>query len=168
MGEGEGSFATFREFTVFRSSLPSEFTSDHNFFTLLWWVPTSGLQKCSNLHNLPRSLTSVIWLSLNSYSLEFKNLNCLKFEDTGKITEIKWPLFDRYGVFHLPKDSGKFRKLWWEMSIGKGRVPFDTLVPFIPRLPSPSDVFPTKTQNGGTTVVVEQNARLLFGRREPC
>ena len=48
------------------------------------------------------------------------------------------------GVFHLPKDSGKFRKLWWEMFIGEGRVPFDTLVPFIPRLPSPSDVFPAK------------------------
>ena len=43
------------------------------------------------------------------------------------------------GVFHLPKDSGKFRKLQWEMFIGEERVPFDTLVPFIPRLPSPSD-----------------------------
>ena len=70
------------------------------------------------------------------------------------------------GCFHLPKDSGKFRKLRWEMFIGEGHVPFDTLVPFIPRLPSRSDVFPAKTQNGGTTVVVEQNARLLFGRRE--
>ena len=42
------------------------------------------------------------------------------------------------------KDSGKFRKLRWEMFIGERRVPFDTLVPFIPRLPSPSDVFPAK------------------------
>ena len=47
------------------------------------------------------------------------------------------------------------------MFIGEGRVPFDTLVPFIPRLPSPSDVFPAKIQNGGTTVVVERNASLL-------
>jgi len=70
------------------------------------------------------------------------------------------------GVFYLPKDSGKFRKLRWEMIIGEGRVPFDTLVPFIPRVPSPSDVFPAKIQNGGTTVVVERNARLLFGRIE--
>ena len=78
---------------------------------------------------------------------------------TGAIIETR-------GVFHLPKDSGKFRKLRWEMIIGEGRVPFDTLVLFIPRLPSPSDVFPAKIQNGGTTVVVERNARLLFGRRE--
>ena len=42
-------------------------------------------------------------------------------------------------VFHLPKDSRIFRKLRWEMFIGEGRVPFDTLVPFISRLPSPSD-----------------------------
>ena len=48
------------------------------------------------------------------------------------------------------------------MFIGEGRVPFDTLIPFIPRLPSPSDVFPAKIQNGGTTVVViERNASLL-------
>ena len=37
--------------------------------------------------------------------------------------------------------------------------------PIHPRLPSPSDVFPAKIQNGGTTVIVERNARLLFGRR---
>ena len=37
--------------------------------------------------------------------------------------------------------------------------------PIHPRLLSPSDVFPTKIQNGGTTVIVERNARLLFGRR---
>ena len=30
------------------------------------------------------------------------------------------------------------------MFIGEGRVPFDTVVPFIPRLPSPSNVFPLK------------------------
>ena len=59
------------------------------------------------------------------------------------------------GVFHLPKDSGKFRKLQWEMFIGEERVPFDTLVPFIPRLPSPSDVFPAKIQNGGTTFSIK-------------
>ena len=29
-------------------------------------------------------------------------------------------------VFHLPKDSGKFRKFRWEMFIGEERVPFDT------------------------------------------
>ena len=29
--------------------------------------------RCTNLHNLPR--------------LEFENINCLKFEDTGTITE---------------------------------------------------------------------------------
>ena len=69
------------------------------------------------------------------------------------------------GCFHLPKDSGKFRKLLWEMFIGERRVPFDTVVPFIPKLPSPSAVFPTKIQNGGTTFVVERKARLLFGRR---
>ena len=51
------------------------------------------------------------------------------------------------------------------MLIGEGRVPFDTLVPFIPRPLSPSDVYPAKIQNGGTTVVVERNARLLFGIR---
>ena len=27
------------------------------------------------------------------------------------------------GVFHLPKDFGKFRKLRWEMFPGEGRVP---------------------------------------------
>ena len=69
------------------------------------------------------------------------------------------------GVFHVPKDSGKFRKLQWEMFIGEERVPFDTLVPFIPRVPSPSDVFPAKIQNGGTTFSVKRNTRLLFGRR---
>ena len=47
-----------------------------------------------------------------------------------------------------------------------GRVPFDTLVPFNPRIPPPPAVFPAKIQNGGTTVVVERNARLLFGKRE--
>ena len=36
------------------------------------------------------------------------------------------------GVFHLPKDSGKFPKRRWEMLIGERRVSFDTLVPFIP------------------------------------
>ena len=35
---------------------------------------------------------------------------------------------------------------------------------FISRLPSPSDVFPAKIQNGAT-VVVERNARLLSRRR---
>lgn len=50
------------------------------------------------------------------------------------------------------------------MFIGEGRVPFDTVVPFIPRVPSPSDVFPAKIQNGGTTFVVERKAGLLFGR----
>ena len=49
-----------------------------------------------------------------------------KFEIQGVF--FQW-LFLR-GVFHLPKDSGKFRKLRWEMFIGEGRVPFDTLVPF--------------------------------------
>ena len=52
------------------------------------------------------------------------------------------------------------------MFIGEGRVPFGTLVAFIPRLPSPFDVFPAKIQNGGTIVVVERNTTLLFGRRE--
>ena len=51
------------------------------------------------------------------------------------------------------------------MLIGEGRVPFDTLVPFIPRPLSTSDVYPAKIQNGGTAVVVERNARLLFGIR---
>ena len=45
------------------------------------------------------------------------------------------------------------------MVIDEGRVPFDTLVSFISRLPAPSDVFPAKIQNGGTTVIVERNAR---------
>ena len=36
-----------------------------------------------------------------------------------------------WGVFHLPKDSGKFPKPRWEMLIGERLVPFDTLVPFI-------------------------------------
>ena len=76
------------------------------------------------------------------------------------------PLVNVQGVFHSPKDSRKFRKLRWEMFIGEGRVPFDTVVPFIPTLPSPSDVFPAKIQNGGTTVVIERKARLLFGRIE--
>ena len=63
-------------------------------------------------------------------------------------------------VFQLPKDSGKFRR---EMFIGEGRVLFDTVVPFIPGLPSWSDVFPAKIQNGGTTFVVERKPGLLFG-----
>ena len=51
------------------------------------------------------------------------------------------------------------------MFIGEGRVHYATLVPFIPRFLLPSHVFPAKIQNGGTTVVVvERNARLLFGR----
>ena len=66
----------------------------------------------------------------------------------------------------IPEYFGKFRKLRWEMFIGEGRVPFGTLVAFIPRLPSPFDVFPAKIQNGGTIVVVERNTTLLFGRRE--
>ena len=33
---------------------------------------------------------------------------------------------DFLGVFHLPKDSGKFREFRWEMFIGEERVPFDT------------------------------------------
>ena len=44
------------------------------------------------------------------------------------------------------------------------------LVPFIPRLPSPSDVFRAKIQNGCTTVVVvvvERN-RLDFSLEEEC
>ena len=42
------------------------------------------------------------------------------------------------------------------MFIGEERVPFDTLVPFIPRVPSPSDVFPAKIQTGGTTLVLTE------------
>ena len=49
------------------------------------------------------------------------------------------------------------------MFIGEGRVLFDTVVPFIPGLPSWSDVFPAKIQNGGTTFVVERKPGLLFG-----
>ena len=30
------------------------------------------------------------------------------------------------GVFHLPKDSGKFQEFWWEMFIGEERDPFGT------------------------------------------
>ena len=52
------------------------------------------------------------------------------------------------------------------MFIGEGRDPFDTLVPFISRLPSPSDVFPAKIQNGGRTVVVERNGMLGFSLAE--
>ena len=55
------------------------------------------------------------------------------------------------GVFHLPKDSGKFPKRRWEMLIGERRVQFDTLVPFIP-----GSLFPAEIQNGGTTVIVER------------
>ena len=65
------------------------------------------------------------------------------------------------------RGQGKiFLDLRWEMFIGEGRVPFDTVVPFISRLPSPSDVFPAKIQNSSTTFVVERKARLLFERRE--
>ena len=39
------------------------------------------------------------------------------------------------GVFHLPKDSGKFRKLRWEMFIGEGRVLFDTSRPIHSQAP---------------------------------
>ena len=74
----------------------------------------------------------------------------------GKI--FRDPRVNVQGIFHLPKDSGKFRKLQWEMFIGKGRVPFDTVVPFIARFPSPSDVFPAKIQNGCTTFAVERKA----------
>ena len=52
------------------------------------------------------------------------------------------------------------------MIIGEGRTPFNTLVPLINRLPSPSDVIPAKIQNDAATVIVEGNARLLFERRE--
>ena len=52
-------------------------------------------------------------------------------------------------------------------NIGEERVPFVTLVPFIPRLPSPSDLFPARIQNGDKLLLLNENAlKLLFGRRE--
>ena len=42
------------------------------------------------------------------------------------------------------------------MFIGEECVPFDTLVPFIPRLPSPSDVFPAKIQKAEQLLVLNE------------
>ena len=61
----------------------------------------------------------------------------------------------------IPENSGNFGEKCLSV---KDVFHYDTLVPLIPRFLSPSYVFPAKTQNGGTTVVVERNARLLFGR----
>ena len=68
-----------------------------------WREKLTGVQ---NVHNLPRSLTSVICLSFEIHfsvqSLEFENINCLKFnlrilvgQQKSNVARVKWPLFDR-------------------------------------------------------------------------
>ena len=68
---------------------------------------------------------------------------------------------DRWGVFHLPKDSGKFRKRRWEMFIGEGRVPLWHTRPIHSQVPFTIICISNKIQYGGTTVVIEQNAKFL-------
>ena len=67
-----------------------------------------------------------------------------------------------FSIYHkIPENSGNFGGKCLSV---KDVFHYGTLVPFIPGFLSPSHVFPAKIQNGGTTLVVERNARLLFGR----
>ena len=69
-----------------------------------------------------------------------------------------FPTFPRelVGVFHLPKDSGKFPKRRWEMLIGEKRVPFDTLVPFIPGSLHHPMYFPPKYKMAAQLLLVNE------------
>ena len=70
------------------------------------------------------------------------------------------------GVFHLPRDSGKFRKLRWEMLIAERRVPFDTLVPFIPGSLHRFMYFPPKYKMAAQLLLL--NEMLDFSLEEEC
>ena len=70
------------------------------------------------------------------------------------------------GVFHLPRDSGKFPKLRWEMFIGERRVPFDTLVPFIPGSLHRPMYFPPKYKMAAQLLLL--NEMLDFSLEEEC
>ena len=71
------------------------------------------------------------------------------------------------GVFHLPKDSWKFRKLRWEMFIREGRVPFDTLVPHsFPGSLHHEMYFPPKYKMAAQLLlIVERNASLFLWKK---
>ena len=70
------------------------------------------------------------------------------------------------GVFHLPKDSGKFREFGWEMFIGEERVLLDTRVPSIPA-PLPVRCIPhQKYKMAAQLLCFRRNCRVVFGRRE--
>ena len=68
------------------------------------------------------------------------------------------------GVFHLPRDSGKFPKLRREMLIGERRVPFDTLVPFIPGSLHRPMYFPPKYKIAAQLLLL--NEILVFSLEE--
>ena len=70
------------------------------------------------------------------------------------------------GVFHLPRDFGKFRKLRWEMLIGERRVPFDTLVPCIPGSLHRPMYFPPKYKMAAQLLLL--NEMLDFSLEEEC
>ena len=70
------------------------------------------------------------------------------------------------GVFHLPRDSGKFWKLRWEMLIGERRVPFDTLVQFIPGSLHRLMYFPPKYKMVAQLLLL--NEMLDFSLEEEC
>ena len=67
-------------------------------------------------------------------ALKVQQYQILKAKDTRALgtSLLIIPELGALGVFHLPKDSGKFPKRRWEMLNGERRVSFDALVPFIP------------------------------------
>ena len=77
-----------------------------------------------------------------------------------------WSTIITRGVFHLPRDSGKFRELRWEMLIGERRVPFDTFVPFIPGSLHRPMYFPPKYKMAAQLLLL--NEMLDFSLEEEC
>ena len=70
------------------------------------------------------------------------------------------------GVFQLPRDAGKFQKHRWEMLIGERRVPFGTLVPFIPGSLHCTMHFPPKYKMAAQLLLL--NEMLDFSLEEEC
>ena len=77
-----------------------------------------------------------------------------------------WQLADRaFSIYQkIPENSGNFGRKCLSV---KDVFHYPTLVPFMTiysQVPCTILCIPCKIQNGDTTVVVERNARLLFGR----
>ena len=71
-----------------------------------------------------------------------------------------------WAFLHLPRDSGKLPTLSWEMLIGERRVPFDTLVPFIPGSLHRPLYFPPKYKMAAQLLFL--NEMLDFSSEEEC